>query len=138
MDLGTAFSQINWLSVIVANLAAFAIGSVWYSPVLFGKIWQKEVNLSDEELKDTNMIMMFGVSFLLSFVAAVVLDMFLGRDATWDYGLTAGLLVGVAWIATSIGTNYLYSRKSFRLFLIDAGYFAVFYPAMGVILGAWS
>ena len=37
----------------------------------------------------------------------------------------------------SIGTNYLFARKSFRLFLIDSGYFVVFFVVMGAILGAW-
>ena len=38
----------------------------------------------------------------------------------------------------AIGTNYLFSRASGRLFAIDAGYWLLFYAAMGavfVILG---
>lgn len=138
MDFGIALSQVNWLSVVIANLSAFAIGSLWYSPVLFGKIWQKEVKISDIDLKNANMLATFGTSFLLSLIAAIGLDLFIGREAGWDTGLLAGLFVGVVWIATALGINYLYAQKSFRLFLIDAGYFVVFLPAMGAILGAWQ
>ena len=137
MDLATLFENINWLSVIVASLAAFAIGSIWYSPVLFGKSWQKEVGLSDEAIKSSNMVVIFGTAFILMFISAFILDMFIGPEATAVIGLTAGLLVGVSWVATALGVTYLFARKSFRLFLIDAGYFVVFFSVMGLILGSW-
>jgi hypothetical protein len=138
MDLSTAFTQINWFSVIVATLAAFALGSLWYSPVLVGKAWQTESKLSNEDIQEANMPLIFGTSFILNFIAALVLDMFLGKDATLVYGLIAGLLVALAWIATAFGTSYLFSRKSFKLYLIDAGYYVFYYGIMGIILGAWK
>jgi len=35
------------------------------------------------------------------------------------------------------GVNYLYQRRSFKLWAIDAGYQIVFLSVMGLILGAW-
>jgi hypothetical protein len=137
MDLSTSFSEINWLSVIVATLAAFAIGGLWYSPVLFSKTWQKEVKLSDQDIKDVNMGLIFGSSFVLNFISAVVLELFIGKQAGVSTGLMAGLFVGVGWVATSLGTNYLFARKSLKLFFIDACYFIVYFAVMGIILGAW-
>jgi hypothetical protein len=138
MDLQSAFQQINWFSVIVATLAAFAIGSVWYSPVLLGKTWQRENKIKDEDIKNANMPLIFGTTFILTLIGAIVLEMFLGPGATAGSGISAGFLIGLAWVATAIGTNYLYARKSLTLFLIDAGYFVVFYPVMGLILGLWK
>ncbi len=137
MDLSTSFAEINWLSVIVATLAAFAIGGLWYSPVLFSKAWQRENKLSDQEIKGANMALIFGSSFLLNFISAVVLELFLGRQADVLTGLLAGLFVGLGWVATSLGTTYLFARKSLNLFIIDAGYFIVYFAVMGIILGAW-
>lgn len=137
MDLQSAFNDINWLSVLVASVSAFAIGSLWYSSLLAGNAWQKELKLSDEDIKNANMPMIFGLAFVLEFIAALVLDMFIGREATLLSGIAAGALVSIAWVATSIGTNYLFARKSFRLFLIDSGYYVVFFMVMGAILGAW-
>ena len=136
MDLSSAFNQINWLSVIASALAAFALGSLWYS-VLFGKTWQKLIKLSDEDMKSANMPLIFGTTFILNVIGAFVLDMFIGKDATLMTGLMAGLLVSLAWVATSLGINYLFARKSFTLYLIDAGYYVVFFAVMGIILGAW-
>lgn len=136
MDLGSAFSDVNWLSVILAALSAFAIGSLWYSPVLFGKTWQKEIALSDSDMKNANMPLIFGTSFVLNLISALVLDMFIGKEASAGVGIVAGFLVGIAWVATSIGINYMFARKSLKLYFIDAGYFVVFFPVMGLILGA--
>lgn len=137
MHLNNAFSDINWWSVIVAAIAAFAIGSLWYSPVLFSKIWQKEVKLSDEDIKRSNLPMIFGASFVLQFIAAVVMDMYLGPYANLKAGIITGLFVSLGWIATSFGTTYLFSRRSLRLYLIDAGYYVLLFVVMGAILGAW-
>ncbi len=137
MDLQSAFNNINWLSALVAAVSAFAIGALWYSSLLLGNTWQKELKLSDDDIKNANMPMIFGLAFIMEFIAALVLDMFIGREATLQTGIAAGGLVGIAWVATSIGTNYLFARKSFRLFLIDGGYYVVFFIVMGAILGAW-
>ena len=47
-----------------------------------------------------------------------------------------GFGIGLGFIATSIGVNYLFARKSLKLFLIDAGYWTVVYTAMGAVFGA--
>ncbi len=138
MDLSSAFAQVNWLSVIVSALAAFAIGGLWYSPVMFGNVWQKLIKLSDEEIKKANMLLIFGSTFILNIIGAFVLDMFIGPQATMWFGLTAGLIVGAIWVGSSMAINYLFARKPFRLFLIDAGYFITFYCIMGIILGVWK
>ena len=137
MDLSLQFSEINWLSVIVAALAAFGIGGFWYSPLMFSKVWQKELKISDEDIKNANMGMIFGLAFILNLIAATVLDMFIGRESSLISGMLSGLIVSVAWIGTALGINYLFGRKSFKLFLIDSGYFVSFFIVMGAILGAW-
>jgi hypothetical protein len=137
MDSVPSFSEINWISVVAANLVSFAIGSVWYSSVLFGKTWQKELKLGNEEITSSSMSKIFGSAFVLSFIGAAFLDMFIGRESTVWSGMCSGLIVSVAWISTALGVNYLFARKSFKLFLIDAGYLVVFFVVMGAILGAW-
>ena len=37
---------MNWLAVVVATVAFFVVGAIWYT-ALFGKIWQREVGLSE-------------------------------------------------------------------------------------------
>ena len=49
--------EYNLLAVIVAGIASFILGGLWYSPMLFGKAWQREAGLSDEQLARGNMAM---------------------------------------------------------------------------------
>ena len=57
--------EINWIAVVVAAVACFLLGGLWYSPVLFGKAWQREAGLTDEQLKNGNMVKIFGLSLVL-------------------------------------------------------------------------
>ncbi len=136
------FSSINFLAVFVAALASFAIGSLWYSPILFGRAWQKELGFSDEYLKEGNMGKIFGSSFVLMCVMALGMAMLIQghfeQDVSWLDGLKHGLYVGIVFVGTSMGINMLYQRKSMKLWFIDAGYQILFLAMMGAILAAWK
>jgi hypothetical protein len=129
-------SQINYLAVFAAALSSFLIGGVWYSPILFAKAWMRETGLSEEELRQ-NVGRTFAIAFVLSLVIALNLAFFLGGEADVVWGMTAGALAGVGWVAMSIGITFAFERRSLVLTLIDAGYHAVAYAVMGAILGAW-
>jgi hypothetical protein len=129
---------VNWLAVLVAALSTFLIGGLWYSPALFGKAWMKENGFTEEGMKNSNMVKIFGLAFLLGLVASVNLAMFLGPDNGAMMGAFYGFLAGFGWVATFVGTHYLFERKSFKLFLINAGYSIVALTVMGVIIGAWK
>jgi hypothetical protein len=64
--------------------------------------------------------------------------MFIGVDAGFGFGLFAGAAAGIGWVAMGIGVIYLYEGKSFRLWLINAGYQALMLTIMGGIIGAWQ
>ena len=59
----------------------------------------------------------------------------LGGRAT--SGFTAGFSAGLCWVASSFGINYLFARRSLRLFLIDGGYHTLQFTLIGVILALW-
>jgi hypothetical protein len=130
--------QFNYLAIMVAALSTFLIGGLWYSPALFGKAWMRENGFTEESLKGGNMIKIFGLAFLLGLIASVNLAMFIGAESDPIMGGLWGFLAGAGWVATFIGTHYLFERKSFTLFLINAGYSIVALTLMGVILAAWK
>ena len=135
------FSNINYLSVTVAAIASFALGAIWYSPLLFSKTWQRENKLTDDDLKNANMVKIFGSTLILTFIMALGMAFLIQGHTTtefnWHSGLHVGMLVGAMFVAASMGINYLYQRKSFLLWAIDAGYQFLFLCLMGAILGAW-
>lgn len=136
MDMEVAFQSLNWLAIFVAALSSFLIGGVWYGPI-FGKAWMQENKLTEDQLKQRNMGMVFGLSFLLALFAAFNLAMFIGPEADMMFGTMAGFLAGLGWVATMVGIHYLFEMKSFKLFFINAGYSTVALTVMGLILGVW-
>lgn len=130
--------QFNYLAVLVAALSTFLIGGLWYSPAVFGKAWMKENGFTEEGMKNSNVMKIFGLAFLLAIISAINLAMFLGPESDPAMGALWGFAAGFGWVATFVGTHYLFERKSFKLFLINAGYSVVALTVMGVILAAWK
>jgi Protein of unknown function (DUF1761) len=130
--------QFNIWAVLVAALSTFLIGGLWYSPAVFGKVWMRENGFTEEGMKNSNMVKIFGLAFFLAFIASINLAMFLGPEENVGMGAFWGFLAGFGWVATFVGTHYLFERRSFTLFLINAGYSIVALTVMGVILVAWK
>lgn len=129
---------LNIWAVIVAALSTFLIGGLWYSPAFLGKVWMRENGFTEESLKGSNMTKIFGLAFLLGLISALNLAMFLGPENRPAMGALWGFAAGFGWVATFLGTHYLFERKSFTLFLINAGYSIVALTVMGLILAAWK
>jgi hypothetical protein len=138
MDLTSAISGMNYLAVLVAAVAVYILRTLWYSPAFLGKLWMAASGLTEEKTKEGNPGLIFGASFVLELVAAFVLAMFIGTEATFSLGLQTGFLAGLFWVGTALGVVYLFERRSLRLWLLNAGYMTLAFTVMGGILGAWS
>ena len=130
--------QFNIWAVLVAAISTFLIGGLWYSPAVFGKAWMRENGFTEEGMKNSNLIKIFGLAFFLAFIASINLAMFMGPEDNIGMGAFWGFLAGFGWVATFVGTHYVFERRSFTLFLINAGYSIVALTVMGVILAAWK
>jgi hypothetical protein len=129
--------DVNYLAVIAAAIATFALGGLWYSPALFGKAWQREAGVTEEKMKTANMALIFGLTFVLSLIAAWVFALFLGPRPPMALGLGAGFSAGLCWVAASLGINYLFERKSLKLWLINGGYHTLQFTIIGLTLALW-
>jgi hypothetical protein len=137
MDLGSAAISINPLAILAAAVVTFVLGGLWYSPLLFARPWMADNGIKEEEIRRRSPVPIFAGSFAGALLAAVVLAMFLGPSATLAFGVTAGFLVGFAWVAPAFLSTFLFEGRPLRLLLIDAGYHVVSFTLQGAILGAW-
>lgn len=96
-------------------------------------------NFTKENLKEGGMSMpiIMAINFAAVIVSAFGMAMFFGTEADIVFGISAGLMIAVFWIATSRLNDVLYERKPFGLYLINVGYNLVVYTVMGAILGGW-
>lgn len=130
-------SNINWWAVIAVTLFSFALGALWHSALLFGKVWAKDSGTKYNKDNHGNPVVIFGLSGVLHLVAVIALAVFVGSGASALSGFLKGLLVSIVWISTSLGVTYIFAGRSFRLFLIDAGFYIVFLSLGGLIFGLW-
>jgi hypothetical protein len=136
MDVLAPPGDLNFLAVVVAAVAFFAVGAVWYSPVLFSRAWQAAAGVNPEE-PGRHPAAVFGGAFVSALVSTLVLAHFIGRDAGLATGALAGLLAGGGLAAAPLVTTFLFENRPVRLMLIDGGYHVVALTLAGAIIGAW-
>ncbi|NQU88242.1 MAG: DUF1761 domain-containing protein [Mariniphaga sp.] len=139
MEFGVILGSINYLAVLVAALCSFIVGWLWYGP-LFGKAWMRLHGFTEETMKEGDwlpMPVLMLTNYIATVLAAFALAMFLGADSTLHFGIFAGFMIAVFWIATNRLNDVLYEKKPLGLFFINVGYNLVVYILMGAIIGVW-
>ena len=138
--MNSLFTDVNWLAVLVAALAYFALGALWYSKALFANRWLKATKIdafNPDATKGMAALMFF--SFLLMFITCVGLTILRSRlDLEgWMSGLKLGALTGLCFGITAISISYLYEKRPSELHLINGGYTLLGNVIAGVIICSW-
>ena len=133
--------HINFLAVIVAAVVAFLIGGLWYSPLLFAKLWVKAHGYTDEQVAamQKGAAKAYGVTLVCQFLIALAMAVLIGYLDLHRcvQGLKLGFLVW-AGFAVPLGlTAHMFSQKRISVLCIDAGYQLVYLLLMGAILTVW-
>lgn len=127
---------VNWLAVIAATIAAFGLGGVWYSPLLFARSWQRAAGLSDEAIAGANLPLLFGLAFVFTALMAANLAFFVaGADLPMTLAYSAA--AGLGWATFGLFVVALFERRPPAYFLINGGYLTLMFLLMGLILGLW-
>lgn len=129
-------ANVSWIAVAVAAISSFLVSGVWYA-VLFKDTWMDAAGMTQEQVDSGDPGKIFGFSFLLQFVSAAGLALFIGREADLMFGLLAGMSVGLLWVSTALGIMYLFEHRPLRLWLVNGGNQIVVFTLMGAVLGAW-
>jgi Protein of unknown function (DUF1761) len=134
-------AEVNYLAILVAAVAAFVLGAVWYSPMLFGRPWLRARGWSPDRTEQMRegIGRSYGIAFVCYLVMASVLAMlfsFAGFLGATD-GLWLGFLCWLGFAATIGLTRHLFSDRPFWLYLIDVTFQLAYLLAMGGIIGMW-
>ncbi|OGY59311.1 MAG: hypothetical protein A3F24_00160 [Candidatus Colwellbacteria bacterium RIFCSPHIGHO2_12_FULL_44_17] len=146
--------DINYLAVLALGVAAMVIGSLWYSPILFGKPWMKLTGLTDEKMADPPSLKLRtgegeekkGVAgayigmFIAALLTAYVMAHFVSLLGIVDF-MGAFQLAVWSWLGFTAATtagDYLFLKKPFTLYLINVGYYLPISIVMATILTFWK
>ncbi len=135
------YLQINYLAALVAAAAAFVLGLLWYSPMLFGKAWVAAHGYTPEKIEVMRKaaVRAYGVSFACFVVMAAMLAVLLriSHITAVLAGAKLGALCWLGFVATTGLTANVYSDKPLKAWLLDAGYQLVYLVMMALILTVW-
>lgn len=129
-----------YVEVLIAAVVAFLLGFLWYT-ALFGKAWQQESGVTDEQAQ-SGMAITHGGAFLMMCIMALginaIINLHAIEDQTLVHGGFHGLMAAAFFAIPAMVIHYLYQKKSVKLMLIDGAYVLLFCTVMGSILGALS
>lgn len=132
---------VNYLAVLLAAVAAYAVGAVWYSPIGFGKQWKKLMGFSNEDMRRMPLTMRqaMAAGFLFTLLMSYVLAHFVMFLHVTDVlnALALGFWVWLGFGVMVLSYSWTYEGKSFKLFLFNAAHLLVATEVMAAVLSLW-
>lgn len=131
--------KTNYLAVVVAAVAYFILGGLWYG-VVFNKAWMALEHMTIEQAKSVNPAIPYVVSFLLELLIAYSLaQLCVWRNAnTASRGASVGVLVWIGFVGPIALMTYMFEMRPRALYAINEFYPLAGLILMGAILGAWT
>jgi Protein of unknown function (DUF1761) len=127
--------QISFLAVIIAVVANFFFGYLWYTP-LFGRAWAKELGIDfDKKPLASEMAKSLSMNILGNFFLVFVLAQNIAAWTPKTWGLTtpgltpisqsfaAAFFIWLGFIVPVLLNGVAWEKKSWKLFAINGGYY---------------
>ncbi len=132
-------SEVNELAIVVSALLALALGSIWYSPLVFGKHWQRAAELTDTDLELSRLSLLRSliVGFISNGVVLYVIATFLrlAEPSAMTRGTLAALLIGL--FGASVASMVVWEKKSLMYFCIHVGYGVIVVLVGITVISLW-
>jgi Protein of unknown function (DUF1761) len=152
------------LALLASTAVPVSVGMVWYNQKVFGKAWLAVNGITKEDAKKTNMILLFGLTLLFSFMISFMLygvvihqqgiksifatatsvedqaylanfmEVYGNWYRTFKHGVFHGVITSIFFALPVIGINAVYEQKGFKYIAIHTGYWAVCLGLMGGII----
>ena len=138
-----SLSDLNWLAVVVATLAYFVLGGIWYAPPVLGNVWMKAAGLETPADGGGPGAVIYVAPLVGAFIASVATAMLAaatGSD-TVDEGVVLGLVVGIGYAASLFTVTAAFESnkpQASTWAVITGGYHVAGLVLSAVIVSAWQ
>ena len=128
---------VNWLAIIVATIAGFAVGAVWY--ITLGKQWMAAIGKTRDQLDAGPVPYIIGilVEAVMAYFLAVVIAALFGQVTVWN-GLLAGAHMWLGFILPPMILNHRYQNMPWSLTVIDGGHLLLVLLVQGAVIGLFG
>jgi len=134
--------EINYWAVILATLSSMIVGSIWYTPKVFGDYWMKAAKITPSgDSKDA--IRPILVTLVVSFVTAWVLAG--AAFISWDFyggsffvnSLLTAIILWAGFTAARFITHDAFDGRPPGLTVLNVAHEFVTLVIMALIIGVW-
>jgi hypothetical protein len=142
-----AFGSLNYWPILIAAIASFAFGAIWYGAL--GRQWMSARGLSEADMAKAKAetgripvpyIVAFVAQLLMAWMfAGVLLHMAQGGLATSiRTGVISGFFLWLGFVITTMAVNHAFQGARSALTLIDGGHWLGVLLIQGAIMGWWG
>lgn len=138
------FSSLNYIGIVVATIAGFVVGALWFSPKTFFPVWWKLMGKTEGE--DPGAGQSMGAIFGALIVGQIIQSLAPTGAITGFYanasvlqGASTGALLGVGIAASSSLTHRMFSglgKNAWGVWAVEVGNDIVGLTIMGAIIAA--
>jgi hypothetical protein len=133
-----AFAGINHIAVLIAAVAGFAFGAVYY--IGLSRQWLAAVGKNREEVAARRSPVPFIVSIVALLIMAWVLAGGIGHlgpgQVTLKNGIISALFMWLGFVITTLAVNYSFAQRRSMLTVIDGIHWLGVLVIQGAIIGA--
>ena len=134
--------DINYLAVILATLSSMIVGSIWYTPKVFGNYWMRAANITPSG-KASDAVRPIIITVIVSFITAWVLAG--AAFISWDfYGgsffvntLVTAIVLWGGFTAARFITHDAFDGRTRGLTVLNCTHELVTIVVMALIIGVW-
>jgi hypothetical protein len=134
--------DINYLAVVAATLSLMIVGSIWYTPKVFGNYWMRQANVTPSG-KASDAVRPIIITVIVSFITAWVLAG--AAFISWDfYGgsffvntLVTALILWAGFTAARFITHDAFDGRPTGLTVLNVAHELVTIVIMAIIIGVW-
>jgi uncharacterized protein DUF1761 len=133
--------DLNWLAVIVATLAYWILGAIWYAQGVFGRAWMRAGGVEIQEGQRPGPAI-YIIPLIANFLAVLALGMLAAAtgSTTVSHAIVLGLVVwgGFAVGHILLGATFDTRPSAGVWFTINAGYHLIGVVGAALIVTLWD
>jgi hypothetical protein len=141
-EAAMAFAGMNYLAILVAALAGWLFGAVWYG--VLGTRWMAAIGKTADELRPGGkmpvlpLIFAVAANVVMAYILAGVISHLGPGQVTVRNGVVSAAFVWLGFVLTTMTVNNTFAQRDLRLLAIDGGHWLLVLVIMGAVIGVFG
>ena len=132
--------EVNLLAVLLATASTMVVGSIWYTPKVFGNLWMKLIGKTEKDLGKNatpailiTIVVSFATAYVLAHVTYLSQSFFNNSFLASAFSTAFWLWLGMT--AARFITHDAFERRPVQLTLLNIIHELVTFMVMALVIG---